>query len=325
MRLITLFTPLVLIACAEDHGLVDDTAGLDANQEHIEPEICFVGESSAGATSASGEPCPTPESSLSYSMLGPNVMLLVDISGSMRIGNKWQEVQSLIPYLPAVGARANLGMSVFPSPDYGRCDLDFNDVVPLQLGTSGAELIADSLQDLEPDGGTPMAGALDKLASEPALTCTTRDNIVVLLSDGMEGCGGDPVRAARNLTQGEVPIELFVIGFGTDSATDAQLSQIAGAAEASTGPDNFYTASTVEQLLARLYAVTATCSAQLDAPVAADQLTVSLDGVVVPPCTEDRCEAGYTYDEQHATVRLEGSDCVALNDGQCHDLSFRAP
>lgn len=324
MRLVTLCSLLVLTACETGPAATEDTATLDIDTGPIEPEICFVGESSAGANNASGDACPQPDSPIPYSMMGPNVMLLVDISGSMSNFGKWQEVQSLVPYLPAVGSRANLGMSVFPSPDSGGCSLDDNGVVPLQQGVTGAEQVAAFLQSLQPDGYTPMADALDKLASEPGLTCSNRDNIVVLLSDGMESCNGDPVRAARDLTGADVPIELFVIGFGTDAVTNTQLSQIARAAEPSTGPDNFYTASTVEELLTRLYAVTATCTAQLDTAIATENLTVTLDGESVPLCNEERCEYGFSYDEDRATVRLEGTDCMALNDGQCHDLSFAA-
>jgi len=313
-----LFLPFlaVLAACDEVQIIPPPEA------EHIDTEICFVGESNASTTNALGEACEAPTDSLSYSMLGPNVMLLVDKSGSMQ-GDKWAALQSLTPYLPAVGARSNLGLSIFPGPNNADdCAVTNNEMVPVAEGDLAAGLVSEMLISINPDGSTPMGAALDKLVDNPGLSCTNRDNIVVLLSDGAESCDGDPVRAAEKLATSEVPVELFVIGFATDADDNRHLQEIASAAAPSTGPDNFYTAATVEELLTRLYTVTATCTAQLDSAVSAEELIVSLDGQNVQHCTDERCESGYTYDQDHATIRLEGSDCLALQDGQCHDLGF---
>ena len=132
---------------------------------------------------------------------------------------------------------------------------------------------------------SPMASALLDLRHNEALQCPNRDNIVVLITDGVESCEGNPVRAAKRLTTGRTPVELYVIGFNTSWAAENDLREVAAAGNTHTGPDNFYTADTVEELLQRLAAVTAQCTVQLNEFVDPLDLEVSLDGQDVELCT----------------------------------------
>ncbi len=283
-------------------------------------DVCYETTEST-QRAADGTPCPATESAIGYSMLGPNVMLAVDRSTSMD-GHKWGAVQGLTPYLPMVGERANLGLSVFPGRGRDACSLNDSALVPMSSGASAAEDVSDALLTTDTDGSTPMAAILKSLIGDPALQCPNRDNIVVLLTDGEESCGGDPEHQAEALTNHHIPVELYVIGFGTTWQHNQSLQAIAHAGSAHTGPDNFYTASTVDDLLARLAAVTGTCRVQLDTGVDAENLIVSLDGHDLSLCTDARCSEGFTYDAEHSVVQLEGQDCLALQDGTCHDLSF---
>jgi hypothetical protein len=267
--------------------------------------------------------CPTDASPMGYRMVGPDVMLLVDRSGSM-LGEKWDALQQMRPFLPAVSDRANLGLSMFPSYG-GLCNTVDLEFAPISSGPGAAEEVSDALATYVPTKGkTPLGSALRAVKESSGLQCTNRDNIVVLLSDGAESCGGDPVEAAYELTHGPVPVELYVIGFGTDAEATRHLQEVAAAAEDTSGPDNYYAAENVEDLLARLYAVTGTCTVQLDETVAAADLVVSMDGHDLERCDETPCATGYTYDEGTATVELGDVECRSLHDGECHDLSFDA-
>lgn len=55
------------------------------------------------------------------------------------------------------------------------------------------------------------------------------DNVLVLLTDGKDTCGGDPVKAAGDLFNSAKKIKVYVIGIGVDSDTQKQLSAIAKA------------------------------------------------------------------------------------------------
>jgi len=81
-----------------------------------------------------------------------------------------------------------------------------------QLGSGGATPIADTL-----------ALAKDDLAQIPDT------KLILLVSDGMETCGGDPVEAARDLIRAGFDLRIHVIGFdiGQDATARDQLIAIA--------------------------------------------------------------------------------------------------
>lgn len=280
-------------------------------------ETCWDPAPLGAGVDAEGNVCSTANSPIGYSLLGPAVRLLIDKSGSMS-GSRWDEVLGLLPYLPLVEARAQLGLSVFPVGDHD-CGTARSSLV--DVGPNNAEAIGLALRRQVPGGRTPIAAVLERAARDPGIHCTNRDNIVVLLTDGEESCEGDPIQAVSALANGSVPVEVFVIGFGVGSDTRPHLQAIANAARGSTTGQNFFTASTTGELLERLAAVTGTCTAQLDRSVGGE-LGVRLDGRDLELCTEARCEQGFLYDPTHDTVELQGEDCLAIQDGTCHDLQF---
>lgn len=80
----------------------------------------------------------------------------------------------------------------------------------------------------EPQGWTPIAAALQAAASDfPA--GPGGNNVVYLVSDGEETCGGDPSAAARALRASGIAVTVNVIGFGVDAKAAAQLRPIAEA------------------------------------------------------------------------------------------------
>jgi hypothetical protein len=80
------------------------------------------------------------------------------------------------------------------------------------------------------------------------------DRAVVLVTDGIESCGGDPVQAARNLSmQG---IAVHVIGFGLGNAADEDAASLRAVANASGG--RYVVAGSAEELKAALAETVAT-------------------------------------------------------------------
>jgi hypothetical protein len=55
------------------------------------------------------------------------------------------------------------------------------------------------------------------------------DNVLILLTDGKDTCGGDPVKAAGDLFNSDKKVKIYVIGMGVDADTKAQLSAISSA------------------------------------------------------------------------------------------------
>jgi hypothetical protein len=73
---------------------------------------------------------------------------------------------------------------------------------------------------------TPLAYTLEQSAGDFSVG---DDNILILLSDGKDTCGGDPAAAASALFSSAKNIKVYVIGIGVDADTRAQLSPIATA------------------------------------------------------------------------------------------------
>jgi hypothetical protein len=55
------------------------------------------------------------------------------------------------------------------------------------------------------------------------------DNVLILLTDGKDTCGGDPVKAAGDLFNSDKKVKIYVIGMGVDADAKAQLSAISTA------------------------------------------------------------------------------------------------
>jgi hypothetical protein len=68
---------------------------------------------------------------------------------------------------------------------------------------------------------------------------------VVLVIDGIESCGGDPVAAARDL-QGDAALPVHVIGFGLSNDADEDTASLRAIAESSGG--RFLTARSAGEL-----------------------------------------------------------------------------
>jgi len=71
------------------------------------------------------------------------------------------------------------------------------------------------LKSINPKGTTPIAYALDK-ARNDFTKCENCRNIIVLITDGIEECGGDPCEVSLSLQKEGISLKPFVIGIGND-------------------------------------------------------------------------------------------------------------
>jgi Ca-activated chloride channel family protein len=75
--------------------------------------------------------------------------------------------------------------------------------------------IKNRLSTINPKGTTPIAYALSESRYD-FTPCDNCRNIIVLITDGIEECGGDPCEVSRMLQQQGITLKPFVIGIGTD-------------------------------------------------------------------------------------------------------------
>lgn len=99
-----------------------------------------------------------------------------------------------------------------------------------------------AIAGLRPNGQTPIAYALNQVAHD--FGGLQSERAVVLVTDGIESCGGDPVAAARALR--DKGIVIHVIGFGIGNTADEDTASLDAVAEASGG--RFLTALSAEEL-----------------------------------------------------------------------------
>ncbi len=80
---------------------------------------------------------------------------------------------------------------------------------------NNASRIRQKLRFLSPKGTTPIAHSLE-LAANDFPPCNTCRNIIILLTDGVEACDGDPCEVSLELQKKGITLRPFVIGIGND-------------------------------------------------------------------------------------------------------------
>jgi Mg-chelatase subunit ChlD len=120
------------------------------------------------------------------------------------------------------------------------------------FGEENREPIRMAIAGLRPLGQTPIAYALNEAARD--FGPQQNDRTIVLVTDGIESCGGDPVEAAHKLRAQGIMVHL--IGFGFGNAADEDAASLQAVADASGG--RYVTAGSAEELKAALAQTVAT-------------------------------------------------------------------
>ena len=128
--------------------------------------------------------------------------------------------------------------STSPSDD-GNC---YDSTLLVPFGEQNRWAIREAIDGLRPLGQTPIAFALNQAAND--FGNQQDDRVLVLVTDGIESCGGDPVQAARDLR--EQNIVVHIIGFGFGNAADEDAASLQAIADASGG--RYVAATSAEEL-----------------------------------------------------------------------------
>ena len=97
-----------------------------------------------------------------------------------------------------------------------------------EFGRDNAAGMVGAARALSPYGYTPIAGSL-AAAGEDLAALDARERLIILISDGEETCGGDPVSVAEELSTSGVNLSAYVVGFDLDDEQEAQMRAIADA------------------------------------------------------------------------------------------------
>jgi Ca-activated chloride channel family protein len=103
---------------------------------------------------------------------------------------------------------------------------DCNDSkLEVAFGINRGNAIRDVLNNVRPKGITPLALSLEKAADDFPHESDSR-NIVILVTDGEESCGGDPCAVSRKLQQQHIYLKPFVIGLSIDPSSASSMDCI---------------------------------------------------------------------------------------------------
>jgi Mg-chelatase subunit ChlD len=120
------------------------------------------------------------------------------------------------------------------------------------FGEQNRESIRWAIEGLRPLGQTPIAFALNQASRD--FGTSQDDRALVLVTDGIESCGGNPVQAAHDLREQGITVHL--IGFGMGNAADEDAASLHAVANASGG--RYVTAGSAEELKDALVQTVAT-------------------------------------------------------------------
>lgn len=168
-----------------------------------------------------------------------NIMILLDSSGSMadkvkggvKMDLAKKAVKEFVSNMPE-GANVSLVVYGHKGSNAGAdkkvsCG-STEEIYP--LGAYDGKTFQSSLNKFKPTGWTPLAGSMrlaqEKLASH---TGSNVQNIVYVVSDGVETCDGDPVKAAEQLNESNMKAVVNIIGFDVDNEGQKALKEVADA------------------------------------------------------------------------------------------------
>ena len=179
----------------------------------------------------------------------PNVLFVLDYSGSMNENDKWgQAISSLNQVTAAFDERLRFGLMRFPTNQ--GCDVTNALWSPVQ--PRGGAAIRDSLRGAgypSPYNMTPLGRAVGEAVSYyQRLNDQARKNIIVVISDGADSCSGGEVQQARNAFN--MGYLVYVIGFG-QGVNPGSLNGMAQAG----GTNQYYQANDSGQLFAALQTI----------------------------------------------------------------------
>jgi hypothetical protein len=176
-----------------------------------------------------------------------NVELIIDDSGSMgqqieggkKIVVAKQVFSGLIKDLPP---DANVAVRTYgrqkPSREHDCTDMEL--MTP--FGPNNPDRVLPGVQALKTNGMTPIAASLEEAAKDFAGK-EGQNNIIVLMSDGEEDCGGDPCAAAMRVHNAGIHLQVNVIGLHVQPKERTQLACVADA-----GGGKYYDAASASEL-----------------------------------------------------------------------------
>ena len=150
------------------------------------------------------------------------ILFMLDCSGSML--SPWGPTTRIVvakkflsDFVDSLRVNQNLELALrlyghqYPSR-LQRCN-DSKLEVPFSKANN--DLILQKIKQIQPKGTTPIAYSLEQAVSDFPQDRTSR-NIIIIITDGIESCNGDPCKVSLDLQKNGIFLRPFIIGIGMD-------------------------------------------------------------------------------------------------------------
>ena len=251
-----------------------------------------------------------------------NVQLVFDSSGSMaaevspgvtRIEAAKNVLNDVVEAIPEADG-INVGFRVYghegsnQEADRALSCQSTELVVPME-GTNKESLRA-AIESYQPVGWTPITLSLNEAGKDFSAPDENEVNAIVLVTDGLETCGGNACEAALALAEGDVDVTTYVVGFGLSQEEQSTLQCIADA-----GGGLNLNAANADELNDALFTVLE----ELQVVVVTGFLEIEEIGGLFPRATLD-CNVGATDsnpDGEVVSYSLKETNRVEVKVGTC--------
>ncbi|HKQ49440.1 MAG TPA: VWA domain-containing protein [Phycisphaerae bacterium] len=179
--------------------------------------------------------------------------IVLDCSGSMKEktpegGTKMETAKRVLTDLvQKMPEGLNMTFVIYGNEVFGRAD-DPRNCTAVKvaraispLDSAGKSQLSSLIAGLRPTGATPIALSLKTAGKE--LAKKNAFSGLILITDGLETCGGDPAAEAAALAANKCSFGVHVVGFGTKPAENKTLKEIADA-----GNGKYYNADSAREL-----------------------------------------------------------------------------
>lgn len=168
-----------------------------------------------------------------------NILIILDVSGSMANtidGKAMMNIakDSINDFVSDIPEEANVGLRVYghegkPTGKTKEESCQSSDLV-YDIQPLDKQEFADVIKPFQPTGWTPIGLSLEEAEDDFAdFPSEENTNLVYVVSDGAETCGGDPAAAAQELAESDIQSIVNVIGFNVDIDGQSHLREIAEA------------------------------------------------------------------------------------------------
>lgn len=207
-----------VMACSSEKTDAGSTSANNAN-------VTASANANASPAASSNSALPAPSTS------EPRVIFILDASGSMlgRVGKEEKMAAArrvLKDSITKLPDNAQVGLIAYGHRRKNDC-ADIEILSELKALDKGA--LSTTIDAIKPSGMTPITNSLQRAFEVVKAQQGASAVTVVLVSDGLETCNGDPCKLARDAKQAGLNFVLHVIGFDVGKISVAQLECVAQA------------------------------------------------------------------------------------------------